>query len=141
MLQLIRASTGDSTTVTTFTPPASGFDLVLLNGEVELVSKAKLKPGTNIEISSVELSAHLQSRYVGQVRRVPYSAKPIACCTCKSAFYVSSLLKKWCTLERSGWCATVINRVVACRCSLWNNRLCLSSKGPITSSKSAISWC
>ena len=60
--------------VTAFSPPAalSGFEIVLLNGEVELVSKAKLRPGTTVELSALELSAHLQSRYGSQVEHLEH---------------------------------------------------------------------
>lgn len=68
-MQLIRASTGDSIPVTAFQPPTTGFDIVVLNAEIELVSKAKLRPGTTLELNALDISAHLQSRFESQVPR------------------------------------------------------------------------
>lgn len=47
--------------------PPSCFQIVLLCGEIELVSKAKAKAGTGIDIEAHDLSCHIRTRFAGQV--------------------------------------------------------------------------
>lgn len=50
-----------------YTPPQSGFAISLLKAELELVAKGKIRPGSAIELDSLELSSHIISRYTDQV--------------------------------------------------------------------------
>lgn len=72
-VQSIRASTGDEIEVASFVVPSSCFQLVLLYGEIELVSKAKAKAGSGLEIDAQDLSRHMQTRFSGQVVHLPFS--------------------------------------------------------------------
>ncbi|KAK9813277.1 hypothetical protein WJX72_011798 [[Myrmecia] bisecta] len=62
--KFLRLSTGDPMPVAAFQPPRSGFDIVLMNAEVDFVTK---KASNKAEFDATELSAHIQSRFVGQI--------------------------------------------------------------------------
>lgn len=68
----MKVSVGDSIRVANFVPPSSGFNIVILTGEVRSASSSKARPGSGIEFNALELSKHLQSRYDNQVsQRLP----------------------------------------------------------------------
>ena len=66
-MQIVKVSTGDRIRVTNFVPPTAGFGARVLTGEIRLVSSSKARPGSGMELSAVELSSHLLSRYSDQV--------------------------------------------------------------------------
>ena len=67
-VQLIRASTGDSVSISVYTPPPSGFGITLLKAEIETVSSKKsTRPGSALELDSLDISKHIISRFADQV--------------------------------------------------------------------------
>ena len=67
-VQLIRASTGDSVSISVYTPPPSGFGINLLKAEIETVSSKKsTRPGSALELDSLDISKHIISRFADQV--------------------------------------------------------------------------
>jgi carbonic anhydrase/acetyltransferase-like protein (isoleucine patch superfamily) len=66
-VQILRVSGGEQVEVNSFVVPSSGFQIVMLCGEVELVSKVRVKPGSGVEIDASEVSSHIRTRFSDQV--------------------------------------------------------------------------
>ena len=54
-------------TISVYEPPLKGFGISLLKGELEVVSKTKLRPGSALEVDSLDLSKHILNRFSDQV--------------------------------------------------------------------------
>ena len=69
MVQVLRESTNNTVDVEVFQPPTTGygFDVALVNVEIDLVSKKASKVGNAGELDAPELSAHLLRHFGGQV--------------------------------------------------------------------------
>eukprot|EP00271_Cylindrocystis_brebissonii_P002917 TRINITY_DN13669_c0_g1_i1.p1 TRINITY_DN13669_c0_g1~~TRINITY_DN13669_c0_g1_i1.p1 ORF type:complete len:771 (-),score=140.62 TRINITY_DN13669_c0_g1_i1:299-2611(-) len=65
--QSARVSVGEKIPVTRFSPPQSGFDLVVLTVSIEYVSKAKARADMGAQLDAEALSNELKRRFLGQV--------------------------------------------------------------------------
>lgn len=74
-MQSIKVSVGDMIRINNFVPPSTNFGIVLLTGEIRLVSATKARSGNTMELNALDLSGHLQSRYVEQVGGPPLEAE------------------------------------------------------------------
>lgn len=67
-LQCVRVSGGDKVTVRPFEPPATGFQAALVTAEVALLAqKRAAAAAAPLELDAPDLSAHLLTRFQGQV--------------------------------------------------------------------------
>lgn len=68
--RIVRLSSGDRCAAEPFNPPPppAPFHAVLLNAEVDFITKKAVK-GPDVEVDAQGLASHLQSRFMGQVRR------------------------------------------------------------------------
>ena len=64
--RIIKVSSGDKTVAIPFLPPASKFDIGVLNAEIDFVTKKPVR-GPEIEIDAPTLSTHLLSRFATQI--------------------------------------------------------------------------
>jgi vesicle-fusing ATPase len=64
--RIIKVSSGDRTLATAFFPPTLGFLAGVVNTEVDYVSKKAVR-GPDVELDAPALTAHLLSRFAGQV--------------------------------------------------------------------------
>lgn len=66
-VQWLRVSTGDTITATAFQVPPQGCAVVLVTANVDYVSKKIAGRATALELDASQLTAHMQSRFEGQV--------------------------------------------------------------------------
>lgn len=74
--RIVRLSSGDRCTAAAFTPPPppAPFHAVLLNVEVDFITKKAVK-GADVEVDAQGLASHLQSRFMGQVRAAVFERR------------------------------------------------------------------
>ena len=64
--RITKVSSGDKTVATVFMPPATGFEIGVVNAELDYVSKKAVR-GPEVEVDAPSLTSHLLSRFASQV--------------------------------------------------------------------------
>lgn len=84
--RVIRASSGDTVAAQPFTPPGTHFGAVLLNAELEPISRR----GGEVDLPAPEVETHIQSRFADQVMSACRRELLVACGATSSGRGVAS---------------------------------------------------